>query len=269
MPARSPAVLRVLALAVLGLVLGAGCALAGVWQVHRFGEKRQANADLRENVRQPGQPVDRVLAVGRPATRAVRYRTVTATGRYDVAGQALVRQRQVQNTPGFLVVTPLRTAAGPVLVVVRGFLAYTGTATATPPVPPPPAGVVSLTGRVQPGEPGAPPRVLPPGQIERIDVGRIAADIGARGYGGYLELVSSAPADRGLVAMPPPDLSNPAGGADEGQHLAYVVQWFAFGLLALSAPVTLPLLDRRHRRREQAERTALGDPDGAVPATPR
>ena len=31
----------------------------------------------------------------------------------------------------------------------------------------------------------------------------------------------------------------------EGQHLAYVVQWFFFALLALALPVVLAVLDRR------------------------
>jgi cytochrome oxidase assembly protein ShyY1 len=50
--------------------------------------------------------------------------------------------------------------------------------------------------------------------------------------------------------LPPPDLTNPAGGAYVAQHLAYVVQWFLFSAFALAGPVVLLMLDRRARRRE-------------------
>jgi len=69
-----------------------------------------------------------------------------------------------------------------------------------------------------------------------------------------VELISSTPAQQGLVALPPPDLSNPAGGAYVAQHLAYVVQWFLFSAFALAGPVVLLLLDRRARRREPGPR---------------
>ncbi len=53
--------------------------------------------------------------------------------------------------------------------------------------------------------------------------------------------------------LPAPDLSNPAGGAVEPQHLAYVIQWYLFALLALAAP----FLIARHEVRE-AQKHFLG-----------
>jgi len=248
---------RWLGLLAFCLVLAAACGAAGAWQLDRYGEKRQANADLRANVERPPMPVGEVLAVGRAADEAVRFRRVTASGEYDERGQVLVRQRQVAGRVGFLVVTPLRTRAG-VLLVVRGFAPATGAATDTPRVPAPPAGTVEVTGRAFPSEAGRSRPGLPAGQVDRIDVRAIAERLGTPAYGGYAELISPVPADAGLAQTPAPDLSNPAGGAGEGQHLAYVVQWFFFALLALAGPVLLPGLDRRAARGESA---------GGIPAT--
>jgi len=236
---------RYLALLAVGVVLAVGCAVAGVWQADRYGEKRTANAELRHNEAGSAVPVDSVLAVDRMVGPAARFRLVAATGRYDVGGQVLVRRREVERRLGFLVLTPLRTNGGAWLLVVRGFVPATGAATQTPAVPDPPAGPVTITGRVQPSEPGVQRAGLPPGQVERIDVPALTARLGGPAYGGYVELVSASPPDPGLTPVPPPDLSNPAGGAFEGQHLAYVVQWFFFALLALALPVVLAVLDRR------------------------
>jgi cytochrome oxidase assembly protein ShyY1 len=247
-------VARVVALILLGLVLGSACGAAGVWQWHRFGQKKTADDQLRAAAGQPVAPLDEVLAPGRSVDDTVQFRTVTATGRYDAARQVLVRQRQVNDTPGFLVVTPLHTPSGRTLYVDRGFIAVTGAATLTPNVPDPPDGQVQVTARVLPSEQGKLGVGLPARQIERIDVPALAARDGVQAYPAYAELISSVPSQQGLIALPPPDLSNPAGGAYVAQHLAYVVQWFLFSAFALGGPVVLLMLDARARRDEPGPR---------------
>jgi len=243
----------VFALVLLGLVLGGLCGAAGVWQWQRFGEKRLANDELRAAAERPAVPVDDVLRPGRAVDDTIRFRTVTATGTYDRAGQVLVRQRGVANKVGFLVVAPLRTASGTTLFVSRGFVPATGAATQSPEFPDPPAGQVTVTGRVLPSEDGGLGTGLPDGQVSNVDVPALATRYAAGPvYPGFVELISSAPADTGLVALPAPDLGNPAGGAVTGQHLAYVVQWFVFSAFALAGPVILLLLDRRARQRGPA-----------------
>jgi len=242
----------VLALISLGLVLGCACGAAGVWQWHRFGEKKTADDELRAAAARPTAPVDEVLTLGRVVDDTVRFRTVRATGRYDATRQVVVRQRQVDDTPGFLVITPLRTTSGRTLFIDRGFIAATGAATLTPTPPDPPAGIVQVTARVLPTETGGLGTGLPDRQIERIDVQALAARDGVPTYPAFGELISSAPPEQGLAPLPAPDLSNPAGGAFVAQHLAYVVQWFLFSGFALAGPVILLLLDRRARRREPA-----------------
>ncbi|HEX5495819.1 MAG TPA: SURF1 family protein [Mycobacteriales bacterium] len=256
---------RYLALVAVCVVLAAGCVAAGLWQVHRYHGKHDANTLLRRNDARPVVPVERLLAPGQTLDPDQQFRRVSARGHYDVTGQVFVRQREVDNQAGYLVLTPLRTDAGPVLLIVRGWMRVGGSATQTPTVPPPPAGEVSLTGRVFPSEASTGQRGLPTGQIERINVPGLARRLGAVTYGGYVELISERPAEHGVRAMPAPDLSNPAGGAFEGQHLAYVVQWFIFAALALAAP---PVLAYKDAHRDDGDGPPGSDhpedPDGST-----
>lgn len=237
--------LRLAALCLLGALL---CGLAGRWQYHRWLDKRAANGELRSSASAGTVPVGDLLSADRDLPASERYRQVTATGTWDRGGELYVRSRQVNDQLAFLVLTPLRTGDGRTLLVVRGWQPATGSATTRPVTPAAPAGQVTITGRAYPSEPGALGTGLPDRQIQRINTAEVGARIGAGVYDGYVELISQTPPDTALPVLPPPDLSNPAGGADQWQHLAYVVQWFAFGILALGAPVLLAVLERRDRQ---------------------
>ena len=80
----------------------------------------------------------------------------------------------------------------------------------------------------------------------------IGSRLGITVYDGYVELSAQRPDPGTLPPLPAPDLANPAGGADEWQHLAYVVQWFCFAALALAAPFLLAVLENREAERGRA-----------------
>lgn len=234
---------RYLALAAGMLVVAALCVLAGTWQIHRLIQKHDANHELRANARRPAVAVNEVLASTSAPDPArggyrVQYRRVTATGVYDATAQLLVRAQSVGATVGYLVLTPLRPASGPPLLVVRGFLAADGDR--IPQVAQPPSGTVTVTGRVEPSD-RADDRFgrEPAGQIRTVNANQAAARLREPVYDGYVELLAGSPGDQGLTVIPDPDLSNPAGGAVEPQHLAYVAQWYLFALLALGAPLVM------------------------------
>lgn len=227
---------RYIALFAIAGVVAVACIVAGIWQVSRYDWKHDENLELRTNDERAVAPVAEVLEPGRDPGEPEKFRRITATGTYDAAGQLLVRQRQVKDGPAMLVITPLRTTDGPVLFVVRGWVRATGPATETPDAPAPPTGQVTVAARVYPSEPHKAVSGLPAKQIERIDVPTLEKRLDVTAYGGYVELIDQDPAQTDLTKLPAPDLSNPAGGAFELQHLAYVVQWFIFAALALIAP---------------------------------
>ena len=223
---------RYAALGALMLVVALVCCAAGTWQIYRFESKRHANDALRANAHRSPVGVAQLLPVGgrTPGQDAVEFRAVTATGRYDASGQRLIGSRTIGDTVGFLVVTPLRTPGG-TLLVVRGFVPDLNSGR-TPSVPAPPAGPVTVVGRVHPPETGS-----------ALDPHRYTGAL----YNGYVELEAHQPGGAGLTGLPGPDLSNPAGGALEPQHFAYVIQWYLFALLALAAPFAMIRADRKER----------------------
>jgi hypothetical protein len=135
---------------------------------------------------------------------------------------------------------------------------------------------VTVTGRLQTPDSGSDDANRLPGhEVQTINPAEQASSLGSPVYDAYLILKAHQPGTAGLRAVPEPDLSNPAGGAAEWQHLAYVIQWFIFALLALAAPFALA----RHEVREARQRflgidtgeeqfDQLDEPDGrlALPA---
>lgn len=239
---------RYLGLFGVALLIAVVCGLAGTWQIARFEQKHRANHELRTNNNDRVDPVDVALGpAARPTSTGAlqKFRHVTATGQYLPDRQTLVRGQTVNSDVGYLVVTPLRTDSG-VLLVVRGFVVQTGIADSTPTVPAAPTGTVSVTARLEAAD-TKPDRygALPGDQVESVNAAAQARRLGAPVWNAYAELLADQPGTAGLKVIPTPDLSNPAGGADEPQHAAYVVQWYLFGGLALAAPFVLAVAERR------------------------
>jgi cytochrome oxidase assembly protein ShyY1 len=243
---------RYAALGVLMVLVAIGCVAAGTWQIARFEQKGHDNHALRANAHRSAVAVADVLPLvgsGRtPARDDIEFRTVTARGTYDVAVQSLVRDRTVGGDLGYLVLTPLRTARG-TLLVVRGFIAWTASGGVPSPAPPP-GGTVTITARTYSAESwhDAATQLTHHQVVESINPADQAARLGGAVYNGFAELETRRPGTHGLVAMPEPDLSNPAGGALEPQHFAYIIQWYLFAALALAAPFVMARAETKVRR---------------------
>ena len=251
------------------LLVATICVLAGTWQIARLAGKVQANDKLRGNAHAAAVPVEQVLPVigrgSRPSDNKVQFRKITASGVFDAAHTSLVRHRTVNDNNGFLVLTPLRSGSG-TLLAVRGFIATTSTDPAALHVPAPPSGTVTVTARVEPGETrNDAASSLTGGQVESINPVQQARRLGTSTYHGYGELLPGQPGVGALVAMPDPDLSNPAGGAIEPQHIAYIIQWYLFALLALAAPFAMVRAETRHHPSGEFDASA----PGPVPAAKR
>jgi hypothetical protein len=97
---------------------------------------------------------------------------------------------------------------------------------------------------------------LPVKQVQVVNAAQQAARIGQPVWNAYGELLAGEAGTSGLTVIPTPDMANPAGGAVEPQHAAYVVQWFLFGLGALSVPF---LMARNEYRRSGQAGPSLDD----------
>ncbi len=235
----------------LVMLIAAGCVGLGRWQF----ERREA---VVENIERIEANYDAVPEQYEPGTRlldsfdpAREWTPVTFVGRYDLANQVVVRNRPLNGQPGYEVLTPLRLEDGTAVIIDRGWLPI-GNAEAGRPdqVPAPPPGEVEVTARIKPGEPPV-NRGAPEGQVASIDLPSL-------GDGLDYPLQEAA---YGLLALERPaaaqtPIAAPKPSIDEGPHLSYALQWFAFGVLAF---VGLGYAARQQRRSD-AERY------GAAPA---
>ncbi len=215
---------------VLAVAAIAVCLWLGSWQLGRFevraAGQHAAAATTGGAAQQPASSLDSVLTAGAPQVSTVTMgREVTAAGRYDAAHQLLVPNRTVNGKQGYYVLTPLLTADGRAVAVVRGWVAG---APGTPPAPP--AGEVSVTGRLQAsetsGSDGAVAGGLPAGQLGTISQATL---VNLLPYGTYDGWVAADQVGAGLTAVP---TAQPAGGngldARAFQNLGYTLEWFVF-----------------------------------------
>ena len=232
------------------------CLWLGTWQLGRFEAHVEANHDAdRGAVSATASAAPLAAVLGTPAevrTDTVG-RTVTTTGRYDAAHQLLVPQRTVDGKQGYYVLTPLRTADGHAVPVVRGWRA--GDPSKAAGLPAAPTGQVVVTGRLQAPETrttdGATAGGLPVGQLGMISPATLVNVLPYQVYDGWVA-ADNAPA--GLTAVP---TVQPEGG--EGltlrafQNLGYTLEWFVFAGFVLFMWIRLVRRDA-----EAARDQALG-----------
>jgi cytochrome oxidase assembly protein ShyY1 len=226
----------------LMVVVAAICILAGTWQIQRFEQSVHDNRALDRNAKAASIPLTTAVEplVGsspRPGRNAVEFRTVNAVGTY-LPDTTFLSGKIINNTGGFYVLNPFRTSSG-VLLVVRGFVA--ADANDKPgAVLPTPTGSVRITGRLAQASSSKTSDANP-----AVQAARLAQPV----YAVQLNLLTKQPGAAGLTALPKPDLSNPAGGAYEAQHFAYIIQWYLFALLALITPFRLSRNEVREAQR--------------------
>jgi cytochrome oxidase assembly protein ShyY1 len=236
------------------------------WQLNRLDERRHYNDLVTQQGSSAPVPLDTLLNAGASTatvTDTLRWRQVSVTGQYDPSHQLLVRKRPLDGTDGFWVATPLITPSGSVVVVNRGWIKVSGSATSTPEVPDPPSGQVSVIGRIQPSQltDGPEPADMPTGQVSEMDVRLIGGQLGSV-YPGYIELISSTPAQSaGLALLPLPDLT-------DGPHLAYAIQWVLFAGVTVAGYVMLARREREYEADLAQERAARKATDKAPSGGP-
>jgi surfeit locus 1 family protein len=219
MKPRSPT-LVLIAFAVIALV----CARLGVWQLHRLEERRAVNRAAQAQRSEPPLQLNvDDTTVAAPANRRVR-----ASGHFDGSREIVLRGRAYQGVPGVEIITPLVGSAGTSAILVnRGFVpapdavtvnreAYAET------------GAVQVEGIALPISSGG---GAPIGQGTRTTWARLDRDLFRARFPYHISpfyiLQTSDPlAGRFPRRLDPPPL-------DDGPHLSYAIQWFAFSAMAV------------------------------------
>jgi cytochrome oxidase assembly protein ShyY1 len=224
---------RWIATALAVLLLAGVCVELGRWQLHRLDERKARNGVTRANLAAPPTPIDQIVGPQGVVGDQHAWRTAVVTGRYDASKQVVMRYRNVNDVPGFEIVTPLIQADGKAVLVDRGFLARQGGELAPSHIPATPTGEVTVTGRLQRSERGGNTNGGTPddGTARLINGPDFAKVLGLNLYDGYLTIDKQEPAnDPAFGTFPGPEI-------DDGPHFFYALQWFFFALLALGGLV--------------------------------
>jgi len=241
---------RTFGFVIFAIVVSAICIRLGFWQLARREERRALNEML----------ADRLGARPAPAFDAIRdsataqFRRATASGTYDFANEFAVGSRTNQGSPGVHIVTPLRIAGRDTAILVNRGWVYA-----------PDAMTVDL-GRWKEADSATASGYLlalprngrgtvststSPRTLRRLDADSIAKRL-PYPVAPFL-LVQTAPprqaADSAMVRVTAPVL-------DEGPHLGYAIQWFAFAVIGLVGAAMTVRADRRARGRRQFAATA-------------
>lgn len=218
-------------IATLLIIVGAGalCWL-GFWQLDRHVQRAALNQRIAAGLAQPPAPLE---TAGDIAT--LDYRPVTVRGVFDPTHEILLRNRSMNGTTGYHLITPLRLSdgSGAALLVDRGWIPLTEATPAARARFAPPTGEISINGiarqpEVYLGGPKDPPLGPDRPRLDawfRVDVARIQEQTPYPLLPLFIETQPVPGAPPILPQpVPPPEL-------DSGPHLGYAFQWFAFAVI--------------------------------------
>ena len=210
----------------LAAIFATACVFLGRWQMDRRAETLAEINRVVSNYSAEPIPFAAAKDQFTQLDPAKEWSQVELKGSYDVDGQRIVRNRPLNGQPGYEVVVPFRLVSGETVIIDRGWLPIGNKNPGSPDaVPAPPSGEVAAVVRLKPGEPEL-QRGAPAGQLASIDLPTYGAQLGYPVLtGAYGQLASETPPS---AEMPVPF---PRPSTDEGTHLSYSLQWFAFGVL--------------------------------------
>ena len=207
--------------------------LLGRWQYDVWRTHRADNAA--SVTRMSPVPLDSVLGPDAAYPGDGLGRPVTVEGTWDPAGTVFISGRQRDGQTGYWAVTPVVTASGSEIPVVRGWLTDPDGAPAAP------HGAAALVGLLQPPEDTGVPdddtsdTVLPELSVTDL-LQRTHRDL----YGGYViatdrAVPGGATTAAGTAGLAPAEAEHlPGADASTGlRNLLYAFQWWVFGAFAI------------------------------------
>ncbi len=234
---------------ILGALAAAVCVRLGFWQLSRLHQRQALRAMVEARKRQPALEVTGLAAFTATTWGTIdsaAYRPAVARGVFDFSRQVVMVARVVDEVPGVYVVTPLKLADGQAILVERGW------------VPSPDAYTVRLDSLREPDS------ALVTGILIRVRASR-AYTVSDTSW--PVHVPSDDPdklAQRYPYPLLPWVLRRTGAGRsapsalrpipvpiiDNGPHLSYAIQWFAFATIAAVGSVALFLRERGSGQRE-------------------
>ncbi len=221
--------LRVPAFVAFALLSAAIFVRLGFWQLHRLGERRARNALVTSRLQAPDADVTALAG----DSASMRFRHAHVTGTPDYGHELVYASRSYKGSPGVNILTPIRVAGRDTAVIVDRGWVYA-----------PDGETVDLakwhdrdsvfSGYVEefPSVAGA-MSAAHPGVITRLGYAAVRGALPYPVSPVYVVMLGdSVVAPDRLARLTPPPL-------DEGPHLNYAIQWFAFAAIALVGAVVV------------------------------
>jgi surfeit locus 1 family protein len=209
-------------------VLAAGCIRLGFWQLGRLSQRRARNRVVTGRLAEPLVPISALRA-----DSASVLRKVSVTGTSDFENEIVLAARSYQGSPGVYLFTPVRRPDSDTAVLVnrgwiyapdgvsvdlRGWRESTTTFVGYAELLPlgnanEPSGMLRRDARIARQLDLATLTSMLPYPVSRLYVVATTQD-------------TTRPVSQRVARLPSPAL-------DEGPHLSYALQWFAFATIAL------------------------------------
>ena len=240
--------LKYIAMTILVVI---ACVFLALWQKDRREQREHEIDTINANYSSTPVDISNILPTASATLDdAHEWRQVSLTGQFQTSDTVFARNRTVNDQAGFYVVVPFELNSGETIAVVRGFT------TDADQIPPTPTGEQTVNARLRPAQDGSEDK-NPTGMIKAIDPARIPG-MGSAYENVYAEAVGTGnglPDEAGLAPLPAPDVT-------PGNHLSYMLQWFAFGIMII---IAVSISARRERRAAaEAAGTSTGDVEYVV-----
>jgi surfeit locus 1 family protein len=252
---------RAFAFVIFAIVVAAGCVRLGFWQLHRLAERRAANARLAGRLSMPAAPAVDAMR----DTASAAYRRATATGTFDFGDELSLASRTREGSPGANIITPLRMAGADTAVLINRGWVYAADAMSVDFArwrEPNDAAVTGYLLEIPRGGRGTVSAPSSPRVIRRLEYDSLAKRL-PYPIAPFMLVATenrssgplSAPRDSTPARLPPPLL-------DEGPHLGYAIQWFAFAVIGLVGAAVVARADRRGSHHAKQTRPVRITPSG-------
>jgi surfeit locus 1 family protein len=232
---------RTLLFAAIALLAATLFVRLGFWQLDRLGQRRARNAAIRAQMAAAPAPWS--------DTTAVRYRQVLVSGIPDYEREIVLVGRSREGSPGVNLVTPLRLRGSDTAVLLNRGWVYSPDATKVDQSLWREDDTLSVQGYVEAfSDPG--PGDLPANQrvARRLSHQAVSARFPYPIAPVYVVATYSANDRRGLAAAGRAPTRTPIPTPDDGPHLGYALQWFAFAAIAVVGTGIAIATGRRDRR---------------------
>ena len=226
---------------IFAILVAAGCVRLGFWQLHRLAQRRAINATLAARLSKPPAPALEVMR----DTASAMYRRASARGTYDFGNELSLAARTHEGSPGANIITPLRVPGSDTAVLVNRGWVYAADAMTVDFNRWREPNDASVTGYLLEIARGGRGAVTPPSNprvIRRLEYDSLAKRFPYPIAPFVLVATSSGAASASRDSTP---ARLPAPLMDEGPHLGYAIQWFAFAVIGLVGAGVVVRADRR------------------------